>query len=87
MALVASALSIAGKHDFTAVGGRNAQVDHLDGGELFDGASRRESGRQRMEPPPERAGGAPAQLWARISENESAPRSMKSRRFSANIFA
>ena len=30
---------------------------------------------------------APSQLWPRISEREGAPRSMKSRRFSANIFA
>jgi hypothetical protein len=34
-----------------------------------------------------RGDGAPAQLRARISEIEGAPRSMKSRRFSANIFA
>ena len=32
-------LGVAGQHQFAAVGGREMDVDHLDGGELFEGAA------------------------------------------------
>ena len=43
-------LGLAGQQQLSAVSGGNVQVDHLHGGELFDGAARRQAGGQRMEP-------------------------------------
>ena len=47
-------LGVAGQQQFAAVGGRDMEIDHLHGGELFDDATRRQAGGQRMQPPGER---------------------------------
>ena len=45
---------IAGQQQLAAVGRRDMQIDHLHGGELFDGAARGQTGRQGMQPPAKR---------------------------------
>jgi hypothetical protein len=45
---------IEGQQQLAAVGCRDMQIDHLHGGELFDGAARRQPRRQRVQPPAER---------------------------------
>ena len=47
-------LGVAGQEQLTTVGGRDVQVNHPHGGELFDGAAWRQAGGQRVEPPVER---------------------------------
>src|ERR1700751_3711293 len=47
-------LGVAGQQQLAAVSGGNVQINHLHGGELFDGAARRQTGGQRMEPAAER---------------------------------
>jgi hypothetical protein len=42
-------LGVAGEHDLAPVGGRQMDVDHLDGGELFERAARGQPGRQGMQ--------------------------------------
>ena len=44
---------VAGQQQLSAVGRRDMQINHLHGGELFDGAARREARRQGMEAPAE----------------------------------
>ena len=44
-------LGIAGEQQLAAVGGRQVDIDHLHGGELFQHAARRQPGRQRMQAP------------------------------------
>lgn len=43
-------LGVAGQHDLAPVGGGQMDVDHLDGGELFQRAARGQSRRERVEP-------------------------------------
>ena len=43
-------LGVAGQHDLAPVGGRQMDVDHLDGCELFQRAARGQSRRERVEP-------------------------------------
>jgi hypothetical protein len=40
---------VAGQHEFASVGGREMNVDHLDGRELFESAARGEPRRQGMQ--------------------------------------
>ena len=47
-------LGVTGQEQLAAVGDRDVQVNHLHGGELFDGAAWRQAGGQRVEPPVER---------------------------------
>ena len=47
-------LGVAGQQQLAAVGRRDMQIDHRHGGELFDGAARRQAGRQGVEAPAER---------------------------------
>src|ERR1700759_408490 len=47
-------LGVAGQQRLAAISGGNVQINHLHGGELFDGAARRQTGGQRMEPAAER---------------------------------
>ena len=42
-------LGVAGQHEFAAVRGREMNVDHLDGGKLFEGAARGQPRRQRVQ--------------------------------------
>src|SRR6202049_3713649 len=44
---------VAGQQQLSAVGRRDMQINHLHGGELFDGAARHEARRQGMEAPAE----------------------------------
>src|ERR1700730_10372486 len=44
-------LGVAGEQQLAAVGGRQVHVDHLQGGEFFQHAARRQPGRQRMQAP------------------------------------
>jgi hypothetical protein len=43
-------LGVAGEHDLASVGRRQMDVDHLDGGKLFQRAARGQSRRERVEP-------------------------------------
>ena len=47
-------LGVTGQEQLAAVGDRDVQVNHLHGGELFDGAAWRQAEGQRVEPPVER---------------------------------
>jgi hypothetical protein len=47
-------LGVAGEHEFAAIGCRYVDVDHLNGRELLEHATRGEAGRQSMQAPPER---------------------------------
>ena len=42
-------VGVAGEQDLAPVGGRQMNVDHLDGGEFFERATRSQSGRQGMQ--------------------------------------
>ena len=42
-------LGVSGKHDLAAVGGRQMDINHLDGGELFERASRGQAGSQGVQ--------------------------------------
>jgi hypothetical protein len=43
-------MGVAGEPDLATVGGRQMNIDHLNGGELFERAARSEPGRQSMKP-------------------------------------